>query len=879
MKSLAEHLAEVRNQFYKRYSQSFEKADIEKTVSIAETVSCLDSANFNALPISLSNLGNFYLTLYEGFGDYTAVEKAVPVLQEASRMLPPNDKAQITVLNNLCVAYIKSFDHIGNPVASNDAITAAQCAVSLAERLDRSLLASCCFNLASAYERQHEFSGQREPLDKAIEAFQKILDMTDDQHPKMPMYRNGYGHAKELLFKITADINDIEQAIVAYQFAVKSISCEEPNKASFLNNLANALQGRWEYSNNPEDIQRALKVQHMAVALASDKSEHKHIYLDNLGTQFRSIFQQSWKLFDIEEAISAHQQALRVTPDNHAKKPNYLLNLANAYISQFTLTGETLSIEDAVSNLHQAISYISDDSPMKPIHLASLSEAHLRRFRLLKQKEDIDQALSGFQQAVWLCKSDSVDKPLYLEQLGGALMTQYEFTSSYSDISNAVSTYEQAVQLTSDKHPRKAQLLIDLGSAYQCQSDYFGVGGANMSMIEKAIAAHSLAFKLYPDDSHRAAFAHSLMCKYEYSKDPNDLEDAICVAKKTLDMTEETDPYRTICYSTLGNAYNLRYEVTEDLNDLKDAISVYEIVAKTVTTKPDVQLDCALRWARTACANVVFDQSAMMAYDFAIKLIPHIVWHGIPLAKRYERLKVIGDLANEAVFMAIGCKQYGLALQWLEQARAILWGQLLQLRVPSLELEAVEPELAREFKEVSKSLDAMSSSLVVDKSIHFGSDASFQRMTQRHHHLAREWENIIKKIQSIPQFQQFLQPHGMAELTSASQYGIVIVITVYQHQCHALIIKQNSQQPIDLPLPEFSHQQAIDMQQTLKRLLHDAGRVARGSSRSARLVSLQGSEFSLSTLLGKLWHCVANPILKFLSLPVSAFHKLCLKHS
>lgn len=101
--------------------------------------------------------------------------------------------------------------------------------------------------------------------------------------------------------------------------------------------------------------------------------------------------------------------------------------------------------------------------------------------------------------------------------------------------------------------------------------------------------------------------------------------------------------------------------------------------------------------------------------------------------------------------------------------------------------------------------------------------------------LAREWELLVARIQTTPDLEHFLWPHSLAELMDVSQHGIVVVIAIYHHVCHALVITQGLPEPKHIPLPQFSLERAKGMQKTLKELLDMAGRVARDASRKAAL--------------------------------------------
>lgn len=384
---------------------------------------------------------------------------------------------------------------------------------------------------------------------------------------------------------------------------------------------------------------------------------------------------------------------MKIIPHNHSNKTQYLINLTNSYGCMFSQTGEILHLEHALTILHEANKTVDADHPLKHILLISMASVHLCHFGLLHQAEDIEQAISGYKEAVRLLGDSNVDVPIYMQQLAYALKIKYGFTSEYLDIQEAVSVLEQANKLMAHDHPRKSELLNDLGHVYQVQADFYGIGNA-IAMIDRAIEAHMSALKIAPEETQLIALAHSYMASFLGSHDPNDINRAVEIAEATLNKTSDDRSYQVRCHEVLGNIYIVKYhEDLRDLEYLRKAISNHEQVAKLYVHRPDNMLESALKWARSSMEDPMLLQSSFEAYDYAINLIPQVVWQGLPLSKRYSRIKVIGDLANEAVTVALANQQCSKALDWLERAQSILWGQLLRVQPPVETLENINASL------------------------------------------------------------------------------------------------------------------------------------------------------------------------------------------
>jgi hypothetical protein len=89
-----------------------------------------------------------------------------------------------------------------------------------------------------------------------------------------------------------------------------------------------------------------------------------------------------------------------------------------------------------------------------------------------------------------------------------------------------------------------------------------------------------------------------------------------------------------------------------------------------------------------------------------VDLVPHVVWLGSTIQLRYHAIRRIGDGITEAAAVAISFREGNLALEWLEQGRSIIWGQVLQLRTPIDELRARYPAEADKLISLSHALES-----------------------------------------------------------------------------------------------------------------------------------------------------------------------------
>ena len=219
-----------------------------------------------------------------------------------------------------------------------------------------------------------------------------------------------------------------------------------------------------------------------------------------------------------------------------------------------------------------------------------------------------------------------------------------------------------------------------------------------------------------------------------------------------------------------------------------------------------------------------------------------------------------------------------MALEWLEQGRCLVWSQLNNLRTPLDMLFAHNPEIAHEMLRVSRALEnAGSREDFVAQSegeATMEHKMSLQDEANIHVKLAQEWNELLTSIRTIPKFQDFLQPPTCSNLLkSLPNSGHVVVINVHEDSCDALALSSNLDEPLHIPLPEFSYAKAINLRNQLKAHLHAANIWMRECDidgiRATRPVGDNAGSGVIKLILHQLWILVVKPILDGLGILVS----------
>jgi hypothetical protein len=279
-----------------------------------------------------------------------------------------------------------------------------------------------------------------------------------------------------------------------------------------------------------------------------------------------------------------------------------------------------------------------------------------------------------------------------------------------------------------------------------------------------------------------------------------------------------------------------------------------------------IRFQSALDWARLTSAT------SLDGYSVAIDLIPRVAWLGQTISQRHRAVQSIAGIGNEAAAAAIAFGKFDTALEWLEQARSIVWGQLLNLRTPVDELHNVRPDLALDLVRISRELDSAGTRDFQPKSSDQLTSRSLHQVAKTHYQVAGQWDALLTKVRAVPGFEDFLRPKKLAQLLNAARFGPVVYINAHESRCDALIIQPGRNDVIHVPLKHLPHNRALKFRDSMpaSRL---AGNIRMRESRASRPVVVPGSDGDFVGILSSLWDMIAKPVLDTLAFQVShSFH-------
>ncbi|KAE9384341.1 hypothetical protein BT96DRAFT_1026920 [Gymnopus androsaceus JB14] len=756
--------------------------------------------------------------------------------------------------------------------------------MSVMEKRDEEMKVQELQNAAFQLARFFQQSGDISQIENAVQLWEQASELIPDGHPSKPGLLNNLSNAFELQFGCLGELSDIESAIFALKQAVELTPDGHADKPGRLNNLGNAYQSRFGRLGELSDIESAIFALKQAVEFTPDGHADKPGRLNNLGNAYQSRFGHlgelsdiesaifalkqaveltpDGELSDIESAICARKQAVELTPDGHADKPSLLNNLGNSYHSRFGCLGELSDIESAICALKQAVELAPDGHANIPSSLKNLGIAYESRFGHLGELSDIESAIFALKQAVELTPDGHADKPGRLNNLGNAYHSRFGCLGELSDSESAIFALKQAVELTPDGHADKPSSLNNLGAAYGSRFGRLG----ELSDIESAICALKQAVELTPDGhanipSSLTYLGIAYESRFGHLGELSDIESAIFALKQAVELTPDGHANKPSWLIHLGFVYQSRFDHSHQNIDLDLALSLFQSASLPSVGKPLVQLQAAVRWSQLCSTPTI----AVQAYTRFFELIPQVVWLGQSVHRRYEELPYIGRAIGAAAATAISAGNQELAVEWLEEGRNIVWGQILQLRSPLDDLHHQNPSIAKELEMVAQALQHTGTSTTRNDFETRDSEVkqlNLEEEAQQHRKMAFKYEELLQQIRALDGFTSFLKPKKLSELASAAKHGTVILVNVDQSRCDALVLSL-SRDIIHVPLTTFSLQMAQNLHMNLISSLQiNEIRIDRNGDHATRLgLAYGGKHDHFAMILKVLWLNVVQPIL------------------
>ncbi|KAJ7779449.1 TPR-like protein, partial [Mycena maculata] len=810
--SKGRRLQDTGTSLLRRFNLAGDLADINKSVLRLEESVGLTVDGHPDKPRRLHELGGSLFNRFETLGDLDDVDKAVSMFREAVQLMPDGHTDKGPAINNLGVALVRRLECQGDPGDLNSSFLLLQDAVQLNPE-NPSFQSTLGQFLALRFDRLSNL----DDINKSILALEEAVRLCRDSDPEKPIRMNDLGGSLCRRFERLANPADINRAILTFEDAVKLTPNGHPDRLKCLGSLGTSLFLRFDRLGDVADVNKSVLLFEDTIRCLPENDPDKFLHITSLGTSLCCRFQRLGKLADINKAISAFQDALQVTPENHPGKARMLNDLGYSLRCRFERLGDLGDINTCILMYEEAVQHTPDGHYRKAARLANLGVALCRRFEQFANMADIDKAISVLEDAIQITPDDHPDKSIRLGDLGNSLLIRFEHFGNPTDLDRGLIKFEDAVQLTPDTHPDKLSRLSNLGNGLRIRFQKLG----KLADIDRSIGLLGNAVHLTPDGH----------------------------------------PHKALWLLNSSNSLACRFNAFGSHSDLEQMILQYSSSACSTTSPVFTRFNASTRWAEHAQASQ--HSSLLHAYEVAMGLLPELAWLGLSIRDRHRHILQAGKVVRNAAAAAISASQFNTAVEWLEQGRSVIWGQLLNLRTPVDDLRHTYPAFAEKLVFLSTMLEAAGTHESRLELANAGSKLLPEHLARRYHDHALERNELLEQIRGLEGFSDFLLPRKLSDLLPAAKEGSVIILNVSEVRCDALILRPGENQAMHTALPDFALNDAENLVKCLGTLLYGAGR-------SERLIAgrkgNKGREDQFSRILSEIWLRLVKPVLDALSI-------------
>ena len=509
-------------------------------------------------------------------------------------------------------------------------------------------------------------------------------------------------------------------------------------------------------------------------------------------------FVLSWQSFhtgqdnDYEEIMALFNEHIPLLPPRH-----YMRSLAQMAMGSFTIS-QSESIEESINACRAALNCLPSGRQYRPMCLYVLASLLRERYKYFGNEECLreaelcaNEAFSSYQSENLQSLRDSDSGPT------STILSLIHANSSMAGLEEEVRRSHERLADTrpDDDNHRHALLnshLIHI-TKYAHSND--------LTDLEKVIKSHQAILPSAPN-AHRDTIdrASNLLLAFVRSGREELLDKSIDICRSVL----ETKPRRASRYrlfQVLGNALTIRCLQLGHSEGLNECISMFKAAFDEDYSSASERFEVACLWATVA--RHYRHPSTSLAYQNALSVMQSFLAVGPTVQTQHT---IIGNLARnmrtplEYASYQIESGQLELAVEILEQGRALLWSEMRALRTPVDQLRPIDPALADKFLAVSKALEAITTSISLhedsetslDSSQGHGKADAFSRTMKEQQRLWQERQAIISQIQALPGFENFLKVVPFHILRNAASGGPIVIINHCRWRCDIVIVLRDA---------------------------------------------------------------------------------------
>jgi hypothetical protein len=719
------------------------------------------------------------------------------------------------------------------------------------------LQGSAANELAASLGALYEATGDLGHLDEHLALLDHALKVLPPEDPNLgPVHTNIASGRLQRFFRL-GDPDDLTSAVAAARRGVKESRPDDPNVAVRHSNLAGALRMLHGLNGDPEVLDESIASGRAAIAAVTPATHSEPLIFASLAgsLQYRGL--QKSSRTDLEESIEIARRAMAIAPPASPHRPAAANILAASLRARAELTGDVSSLSEAIALHRETADLVPRQQAEWATHMLQLAGTLLVRYERQHDGADLDAAQDTVQQALtWGNKLPAPEawslSAVCWRYRADEFAAAGDRAGAQHAAAQAVEAAAQSMVLTAPTARERPDNLIRSCNALAARYDLTG----EETHRAEAIAAHREAIQSLGADTPAGQLAALnlgvVYLRHEQSA-PANQKDVAEATKRFRQVLAAAEPGERLWVdATLGliRAHSQLFEVAPHTVDTGELMRLYRQVTE-VRAVPPKRMAAAGLLVGTVLMQTGHAAAACWILTDAVRQMPTVAWRGARRKTRESQLANLSELGCDAAASHLAAghadpASAARAAEAVEQGRAVLWADLLQLRRGDADLWQSQPELAARLHDLAAALDTpeeISGNSLTD------SRTVDHRMAQ-----AVEWDQIVAQVRE--QAPDFLRPTGLADLLPPAGHGPVVIVNVSKHRCDALIVTSAGVRAV--PLPSLS---AAAISRYTNRYLDAYARLTgTGNTQGSRTTEPEAPDRVLADVLEWLWDAVAEPV-------------------
>ncbi|ROO60261.1 hypothetical protein EDC02_2120 [Micromonospora sp. Llam0] len=607
---------------------------------------------------------------------------------------------------------------------------------------------------ASMIVHDQDLRGQVAELPQAIAAARRAAAVAragrpepgqDPEKDLLSPALDALDNAAQLWFEATGSRQFADLAVVAGVGALRHSGPRHPKRVALLSNLSRALTARTMVLPGPDaDRARAIRLGEAAVRRCPPGHPERVLALTNLGMALLNA-PPGWPV-DYRRVVDLGRQVLDLTPTDHPQRPRRLANLASAAELYAEHGGGSPALDTAVDRATEACAAASD-GVIRSQALSALGSALVTRYDWWAEPSDLDEALLRTAEAVDACPEGHRARWAYLSNYAVIAADRW---NAYGDEHARDTALEVSTRLLAelphwhrDRPAALAMHALRLKSVGRID-EAVELGEAAVRAAEEALPAADVGAA-----ADLVIWLNNLVSIYRRrwyeGGDAAGLDRAVEVGERGTRVLARMPPEAASAVSAARLRYGLslalrdRYRQRRGLDPdswvgpersvrTAPAAAAAEPPGDGVPADPAAERDAEAAsdgWRQvlqdpTLPVDLLVSSAVELAglhagrgepvaaadgYRVALDQLPRLSWRGRSRSGQEDALARWHLLGADAAAVAVDGGDPGAGVELLDQARGVLWGQLLDDRSAARRLRQAHPALADRLAAAAAGLD------------------------------------------------------------------------------------------------------------------------------------------------------------------------------